>query len=122
MSPTSIFFVPVTPGVPIWDSPVFSTAPELAYLAFACLIAVAITAAYASSRSLMARLAPKGMEGEVFGLYALSGSATAWLAPGLVAYFTSTYQSLRAGFGAIVILLLAGFLLLLLVKPPPKHA
>jgi MFS transporter, UMF1 family len=123
MSPSSIFFMPVEPGVAAWDSPIFSTAPELAYLAFACLIAVSITAAYASSRSLMARLAPKGMEGEVFGLYALAGSATAWLAPGLVAYFTSTTQSLRAGFASIVILLLAGFLLLLFVKPPPKgHA
>ncbi|HYD72082.1 MAG TPA: MFS transporter [Candidatus Binatia bacterium] len=122
MSPTSVFFLPVAPDVPIWDSPLFSTAPELAYMAFAILIAISITAAYASSRSLMARLAPKGMEGEVFGLYALAGSATAWLAPGLVAYFTTATQSLRAGFASIVILLAAGFLLLLLVKPPPKDA
>jgi UMF1 family MFS transporter len=121
MSPTTIFFMPVAPDVPVWNSPLFSTAPELAYLAFAILIAISITAAYASSRSLMARLAPKGMEGEVFGLYALSGSATAWLAPGLVAYFTSTTRSLRAGFASIVILLLAGFLLLLFVKPPPRE-
>ena len=121
MSPSSIFFVPVAPGVAAWGSPIFSTAPELAYLGFACLIAVSITAAYASSRSLMARLAPAGMEGEVFGLYALAGSATAWLAPALVAYFTSTYQDLRAGFASITILLLAGFLLLLLVKPPARE-
>jgi UMF1 family MFS transporter len=120
MSPTSVFFLPVEPGVPAWDSPFFSTLPELAYLGFAILIAISITAAYASSRSLMARLAPKGMEGEVFGLYALAGSATAWLAPGLVAYFTSTTQSLRAGFASIVILLIVGFVLLLFVKPPAR--
>ena len=122
MSPTSLLFMPIDPGVPVWDSPFFSTAPELAYLGFAIVIAISITAAYASSRSLMARLAPEGMEGEVFGLYALAGSATAWLAPGLVAYFTSTTQNLRAGFASIVILLIAGFLLLLFVKPPPRHA
>jgi UMF1 family MFS transporter len=121
MSPSSIFFMPVEPGVAAWESPLFSTAPELAYLGFAILIAVAITAAYASSRSLMARLAPAGMEGEVFGLYALAGSATAWLAPGLVAYFTTANQSLRAGFASITILLVAGFLLLLLVKPPARE-
>jgi UMF1 family MFS transporter len=121
MSPTSVFFLPIEPGVAAWQSPIFSTAPELAYLGFASLIAVAITAAYASSRSLMARLAPAGMEGELFGLYALAGSATAWLAPALVAYFTSTYQSLRAGFSSITILLLAGFVLLLLVKPPAEQ-
>jgi UMF1 family MFS transporter len=120
MSPSSIFFLPVEPGLVVWQSPVFSTAPELAYLGFAILIAIAITAAYASSRSLMARLAPAGMEGEVFGLYALAGSATAWLAPALVAYFTTTMQSLRAGFASITILLLAGFALLMFVKPPER--
>lgn len=122
MSPTTIFFLPVEANVAVWESPLFSTAPELAYLGFAILIAIAITAAYASSRSLMAQLAPKGMEGEVFGLYALAGSATAWLAPALVAYFTTAYQGLRAGFASIALLLLAGFLLLLLVKPPPRDA
>ncbi len=122
MSPTSIFFVTIQADMPVWASPLFSTAPELAYLAFAIVIAISITAAYASSRSLMAQLAPQGMEGEVFGLYALSGSATAWLAPALVAYFTATTQSLRAGFASVVILLLAGFALLLFVKPPSPRA
>ena len=91
-------------------------------MGFAIIIAISITAAYASSRSLMARLAPKGMEGEVFGLYALAGSATAWLGPLLVEHFTATYQSQRAGFGSITILLVAGFLLLLMVKPPEREA
>jgi UMF1 family MFS transporter len=68
----------------------------------------------------MARLAPSGMEGEVFGLYALSGSATAFLAPGLVAFFTTTYHSLRAGFASIALLLFVGLGLLLFVKPPPQ--
>jgi UMF1 family MFS transporter len=60
------------------------------------------------------------MEGEVFGLYALSGSATAFLAPALVAYFTTTYQSLRGGFASISLLLFAGLALLFFVKPPPQ--
>lgn len=122
MAPGSLFFMPIEPNVAVWDSQIFSTAPELAYLGAAILIAIFITAAYASSRSLMAQLAPAGMEGEVFGLYALSGSATAWLAPGLVAYFTTTTQSLRAGFASVTILLVAGFLLLLFVKPPTRTA
>ena len=120
MSPETMFFMPITPNVAIWDSPLFATAPEVAYLGFAIIIAISITAAYGSSRALMARLAPAGMEGEVFGLYALSGSATAFLAPGLVAYFTTTYHSLRAGFASIAILLLAGLTLLFFVKPPPQ--
>jgi MFS transporter, UMF1 family len=97
MSSTSmLFFIAVDPGAVVWQSPLFSTAPELGYLGFAIIIAISITAAYGSSRALMARLAPQGMEGEVFGLYALAGSATAWLGPLLVEHFTSTYQSQRA--------------------------
>jgi UMF1 family MFS transporter len=121
MTPSSIlFFIPVDPNAVIASSPLFNTAPELAYMGFAIIIAMSITAAYASSRALMARLAPAGMEGEVFGLYALAGSATAWLGPLLVEHFTETYQSQRAGFGSIAILLIVGFTLLLFVKPPPR--
>lgn len=121
MSPTSmLFFISVDPSEVISSSPMFNTAPEVAYMGFAIVIAMSITAAYASSRALMARLAPEGMEGEVFGLYALAGSATAWLGPLLVEHFTETYQSQRVGFGSISILLIVGFVLLLFVKPPPQ--
>lgn len=121
MSAEAMFFVvPVTPGAAVWASPVFETAPELAYMGAAMVIAVSITAAYASSRTLMARLAPAGMEGEVFGLYALAGSATAWLGPLLVERFTSIYDSQRAGFAAISLLLFAGLALLVLVKGPRR--
>lgn len=120
MSPDTMFFAPIAPNVAVWNSPLFATAPEIAYLGFAIIIAISITAAYGSSRALMARLAPAGMEGEVFGLYALSGSATAFLGPGLVAAFTTIYQSLRAGFASIALLLFVGLFLLLFVKPPPQ--
>ncbi|MGE0740631.1 MAG: MFS transporter [Hyphomonadaceae bacterium] len=121
MTSTSVLFViPVEAGAAVWDSPLFRTAPELGYLGFAIIIAISITAAYASSRALMARLAPEGMEGEIFGLYALAGSATAWLGPLLVEHFTATYHSQRAGFASIAILLIVGFALLLFVKPPAQ--
>lgn len=121
ISPTQIFFViAVDPNQHAWGGPIFQTAPELVYLAASCLIAISITAAYASSRALMALLSPPNMEGEIFGLYALSGSATAWLAPLLVEYFTSTYHSQRWGFGSIGILLVVGFALLQFVKPPAR--
>jgi UMF1 family MFS transporter len=118
ITPQSLFFGVPSSSEPVWASPIFATAPEVAYLGFTMVISVAISAAYASSRTLMARLAPSGMEGELFGLYALAGSATAWLGPGLVEYFTETYHSQRAGFAAIGILLVLGFVLLARVKPP----
>jgi len=120
-SDSMLFFIPVEPDAVIWNGALFNTAPELGYLCFAIVIAISITAAYGSSRALMAKLAPVGMEGEVFGLYALAGSATAWLGPLLVEHFTATYQSQRAGFASITILLVAGFLLLLFVKPPARE-
>lgn len=119
MSPRAIFFIlPVEAGARVWDGPLFHTAPELAYLAAGMVIAVSITAAYASSRTLMARLAPAGMEGEIFGLYALAGSATVWIGPTLVAYFTTAYHSQQAGFASIALLLLGGIAVLAFVKPP----
>lgn len=123
ISPTQILFViPADPSVNVWGGPVFETAPELFYLLASIIIAISITASYASSRALMAQLTPPKMEGEVFGLYALASSATAWLAPLLVRTFTDAYDSQRAGFGSIGILLIVGFVLLMLVKPPPREA
>jgi UMF1 family MFS transporter len=115
-----LFFITVDPSHHVWDGPIFKSAPEVAYLGASVVIAISITAAYASSRALMAHLSPRGMEGELFGLYALSGSASAWLAPLMVTVFTAIYQSPRVGFGAIGILLVVGATLLMLVKPPLK--
>lgn len=123
VTPTTILFgIPIDPAARVWDGPVLVTWPEIVYLGFSMIIAVSITAAYASSRSLMANLAPPHMAGELFGLYALAASATAWLGPLLVGVFTALYQSQRAGFAAIAILLVIGFALLMFVKPPPRPA
>lgn len=121
-TPDRVFGIAVQPGVAVWDSPVFKTLPELVFLAGAVIIAVSITAAYASSRTLLVKLAPKGKEGQFFGLYALSGAATAFLGPMTVEYFTSTFQSQQIGFASISLLLVAGFVVLMLVKPPPRDA
>lgn len=121
ITPETILFGVLASPEPVWAAPIFETASEVSYMAATMVIAVAISAAYASSRTLMARLAPSGMEGELFGLYALAGSATAWLGPGLVEYFTESYHSQRVGFAAITILLVAGLTLLTWVKPPGAH-
>jgi UMF1 family MFS transporter len=60
----------------------------------------------------MARIAPVAMMSQFFGLYALSGTATAFLGHALVGVFTRAFDSQRAGFASTVILLLAGLLVL----------
>lgn len=107
---------------PVWDGPLFRTAPELIYLAMGLLIAVFVTAQYASSRTLLVRLAPPDRMAAFFGLFALSGTATVWLGSLLVALATKIFQSQVAGFLPIVALLLLGLLGLFLVKGGEREA
>jgi len=69
-----------------------------------------------ASRSFLARVTPEGREGEIFGLYATTGRAVSFLAPGLFALFVSLSGDTRLGILGIVIILLAGLLLMLPVK------
>lgn len=78
--------------------------------------------AQAASRSLMARLAPEEVRAEMFGLYALSGKATAWAGPALVGWVTVLADSQRVGMATIQVFFIAGLLLLLPVKAPAVRA
>ncbi|WP_076675071.1 MULTISPECIES: MFS transporter [unclassified Microbacterium] len=69
-----------------------------------------------ASRSFLARVAPEGREGEIFGLYATTGRAVSFLAPGLFALFVGITGDTRLGILGIVLILGAGLLLLLPVK------
>lgn len=66
----------------------------------------------AASRAMMARLSPAGMETEMFGLYALSGRATAFAGPLAVALATDAFGNQRAGMVAILGFFLVGLLLM----------
>ena len=72
--------------------------------------------AQSASRSMMARLAPPEMRTEMFGLFALSGKATAFLGPALLAIMTDAFASQRAGMASIVVFFIIGALLLLRVN------
>lgn len=80
------------------------------------LLGVFIGPVQSASRSLMARLAPPHMTGEMFGLFALSGKITSFAGPllvGVIAYATS---SQRLGMAVIVVLMAAGWLVLSTLK------
>lgn len=119
-APGHVFLIPVEPGVAVWGSPVFATLPELVYLGAAMIIAISVTAAFGSSRTLLSTLAPPERMGEFFGLYGLAGSATVWLGPMLVGAFTTGFQSQMAGLAAILILLAAGLVMMLTVRSPAR--
>jgi UMF1 family MFS transporter len=71
-----------------------------------------------ASRSMMARLAPKEMTTEFFGLYALSGKATAFLGPAILGLVTELTQSQHWGMATIFPFLIVGLVLLKGVRAP----
>ncbi len=100
----------------------FATPGEQIYLAFAVLIGIAAGPLQASSRSLMARMAPPDKIAEFFGLFAFSGKITAFAAPLAVALVTSATGSERLGIAAILVFLAAGFVLMLRLQPVERIA
>lgn len=82
---------------------------------FGLALCLFVGPAQASSRSMMARMAPPRHEGEMFGLYATSGRAVSFLAPALFGVFAGLTGQDRWGILAIVLILVAGALLLLRV-------
>ena len=87
---------------------------------FGLLLTLWVGPAQASSRSFMARVAPAGREGEMFGLYATTGRAASFLAPGLFALFSGLFSD-RIGIVGIALVLLGGALMLTRVKSPPRQ-
>lgn len=113
------FFFPVTPPAP--DRGLFASPAEMAFLASTLVLGLPFGPAQASSRSLMARLAPPSMMTEFFGLYALSGKATAFLAPFLIGIVTEITADQRLGIAVVVPFLLIGLWLLSGVREPVIH-
>ena len=100
----------------------FGTAAEKAYIVFGLLIGVAFGPVQASSRSYMARSVNAAEAGRYFGIYALSGRATAFLAPMSVASLTLYADSARVGMSALLLFLLVGFIILLKTPYPASDS
>jgi MFS transporter, UMF1 family len=98
----------------------FSSGPVLFWV-FGLVLTLWVGPAQASSRSYLARLAPEGREGQMFGLYATTGRAVSFLAPGLFALLSGAFNSDRMGIIGIALVLLMGAVALWPVKPPPRH-
>jgi len=114
---TILFFIPYDTTLPaVHGLPFFKSWPEIIYVVIVISIAIFITAAYANSRTMLARIAPPSKMTAFFGIYALSGTATAFLAPFVVARATEWSQNQAIGLGSILGLLAIGFVVMLFVK------
>jgi UMF1 family MFS transporter len=104
------------------DGGLFATPAEKVYIAFGLLIGIAFGPVQASSRAYLARSVGADEAGRYFGLYALSGRATAFLAPMAVASLTLYADSARIGMSALLVFLFMGLWLLLKTPYPARQS
>jgi len=105
-----LFFVPAEELSPTRG--LFGSLQEKVFMAFALLLGICMGPMQAASRTMIGRLAPEGMSGEFFGLFALSGRATAWMAPLAIGIVTEATASNRLGVACVLFFLVLGFALL----------
>jgi len=116
VQPDTILYVIEVGSEPVWDAPYFASLPELFYFATNQVFAMFFVTGLSASRTLMARISPPEMVTQFFGLFALSLTVTAFLAPLLVATVTDLFESQRIGFASLASLMIIGAVMLLKVK------
>ena len=97
--------------------PVDSNLPDIIFYICGAAIGGSGGGIYAASRSMMVRHTNMDRPTEAFGLFALAGKATAFLAPLLIGLFTYWLNDARLGFSPVVGLFILGMLLLRWVQP-----
>ncbi|MBO27333.1 MAG: MFS transporter [Rhodobacteraceae bacterium] len=108
LTPVSVLGIALPEGSPL---------PDILFYLAGALIGAAGGALQASSRNMLTRQGNPERMTEAFGLYALSGKATSFLAPALIAVTSDLTGSQRLGIAPIVGLFIIGLLLLAWVKP-----
>jgi MFS transporter, UMF1 family len=94
-----------------------SKLPDVAFYILGAMIGAAGGALQSSSRTMMIRQADPDRMTEAFGLFALTGKATSFLAPLAIALTTDISGSQRIGISPLIVLFLIGLFLLRWVKP-----
>lgn len=113
MTREAVFGIPLAPG---------SSFPDIAFYVLGAAIGAAGGILQACSRSLMVRHADPDRPTVAFGLYALSGKATAFLAPALIGLVTYLTESARLGISPLIALFLLALILLSWVHPDGDRA
>ena len=93
-----------------------ASSAERWFLAFTILVGLVTGPLGASSRSLMARLAPKDRITQFFGLFAFSGKASSFVAPLLVGGLTAATGEQRWGLAVVLVFLAAGLIMMPMVR------
>jgi UMF1 family MFS transporter len=108
ISKTSVFGLTVADGSPL---------PSIGFYIMGALIGAAGGALQSASRTMTVFQAQPDKITEVFGLYALSGKATSFIAPLSIGIVTDITGSQQSGITPLIVLFIIGLILLLWVKP-----
>jgi UMF1 family MFS transporter len=100
----------------------FGTAAEKAYIGYGLLIGLAFGPVQASSRSYLARSVNLEEAGRYFGIYALSGRATSFMATLIFSIVTYMTDSSRFGMATLVLFLAGGLIILIRTPYPADRA
>ena len=105
----SVLLLPVAPG---------SRLPDLIFFLAGAGLGAGAGVLQAASRTLLVHQAEGRLAAaQAFGLYALSGRVTAFIAPALIAATTAITSSQRLGVAPVILLFLLGLALLSFVEP-----
>lgn len=113
LSPTSVFGIPVPEG---------SALPNQLFYVAGILIGAGGGILQASSRTMLTRQGNPERMTEAFGLYALSGKATSFLAPALIALVSDFTGNQRLGVTPLILLFAIGLIMMLWVKPDGERS
>ena len=106
-------------GVPMAED---SRLPDIAFYVLGAAIGAAGGSLQAASRTMMVRQANPDRMTEAFGLYALTGKATSFIAPLSIGAVTWATGSQQLGITPLILLFLLGLVLLAWVNPEGDRA
>lgn len=106
-------------GVPLAEG---SAVPDVIFYVIGIVIGAGGGVLQASSRTMMIRQGDEARMTEAFGLYALSGKATAFAAPLLIGATTAATGSQQIGVAPLLLLFAIGLILLVWVQPDGDSA
>lgn len=94
-----------------------SNLPDIVFYILGAMIGAAGGALQSASRTMMVRQADPRRTTEAFGLFALAGKATSFVAPLTIGFVTDLSGNQQLGITPLIALFLIGLFLLLWVKP-----
>ena len=116
---TTVLFFIKTQAAPAGAQ--FASLPEQMFIGLGAVIGAVSGPLQASSRSLLVRLAPRKHMTQYFGLLALSGKVTSFMAPLAVGIVTALTGSQAGGMSVVLVFFAVGFALMLWVSETARR-